>query len=127
MQNLKISGNKQFGKNSIKFDLPLFLFEEDSTWFAYLPSLDLTGYGKTEGEAKESLKVVLEEFLRYTINKNILFIEMKRLGWQVKSKKKPMHAPEISDLINTNNQLKEIINYKNYSTSHYQVNVPAFA
>ena len=127
MQNLKISGNKQFGTNSVKFDLPLFLFEEDSTRFAYLPSLDLTGYGKTEEEAKESLKVVLEEFLRYTINKNTLFIEMKRLGWQVKSKKKPMHAPEISDLINTNNQLKEIINYKNYSTSHYQVNVPAFA
>lgn len=127
MQDLKISGNKQIGKNSIRFDLPLFLFEEDKVWFAYLPSLDLNGYGKTETEAKESLGIMLDEFLRYTLNKNTLLSEMKRLGWQIKSKKKPMLAPEISDLINTNDQLKEIINYKDYATSHYRVNVPAFA
>ena len=127
MQDLKISRNKHFGKNTIRFDLPLFLFEEDKVWFAYLPSLDLNGYGKTEIEAKESLSIVLDEFLRYTLNKNTLLSEMKRLGWQIKSKKKPMLAPEISDLINTNDQLKEIINYKDYATSHYQVNVPAFA
>lgn len=127
MQNLKISGNKQFGKNSINFELPLFLFEEDNVWFAYLPSLDLNGYGETEVEAKESLNIVLDEFLRYTLNKDTLLSEMKRLGWQIKSKKKPMHAPAISDLISTNEQLREIINYKEYSTSHYQVNVPAFA
>lgn len=127
MQNLKISGDKQFGGKSVKLNLQVLLFEEEKTWFAYMPSLDLTGYGNTELEAKESLTVVLDEFLRYTLNKNTLLKEMKRLGWQIKSKKKPMHAPEISDLINTNDQLKEIINYKEYSTSHYQVNVPAFA
>lgn len=127
MQDLKISGEKHYGKSTINFDLPLFLFEEDKIWFAYLPSLDLTGYGNNEIEAKESLTVVLDEFFRYTLNKNTLISEMKRLGWQIKSKKKPMHAPEISDLIKTNDQLKEIINFKEYSTSHYQVNVPAFA
>lgn len=127
MQNLKISGDKQIGKNVVKLDLQVLLFEEENTWFAYMPSLDLTGYGHSEIEAKESLTIVLDEFLRYTLNKNTLFSEMKRLGWQIKSKKKPMRAPEISDLLNTNDQLKEIINYKDYSTSHYQVNVPAFA
>src|SRR5665213_360937 len=122
MQNLKISGDKQFGKSFVKLDLQVLLFEEENTWFAFMPSLDLTGYGNTE-EAKESLTIVLDEFLRYTLNKKTLITEMKRLGWQIKSKKKPMLAPDISDLINTNDQLKEIINHKEYSTSHYQVNV----
>ncbi len=102
-------------------------FEEKSIYYAYIPSFDLTGYGKTEGKAKESLKIVLDEFIRYTLNKNTLFIEMQRLGWKIKSKKKPMYAPQMSDLINTNEQLKEIINYKQYTTSNYQVNVPAFS
>jgi hypothetical protein len=52
---------------------------------------------------------------------------MQRLGWKIKSKKKPMYAPQISDLININDQLKDIVNSKQYSTSNYQVNIPAFA
>ena len=56
-----------------------------------------------------------------------MFIEMQRLSWKIKSKKKPILAPQMSDLINTNDQLKEIVNSKQYTTSNYQVNVPAFA
>jgi uncharacterized protein YeeX (DUF496 family) len=92
-----------------------------------MPSFDLTGYGNTEEEAKDSLTVVLVEFLSYTLNKNTLFIEMQRLGWQIKNKKNPLLAPKMSDLINSNDQLKDIVNSKQYSTSNYEVNVPAFA
>lgn len=127
MQDLKLSGEKKYGAKSVKVDLQVLLFEEENTWFAYMPSFDLTGYGNTQTEAKESLTIVLDEFLRYTLNKNTLFIEMQRLGWEIKSKKRPMHAPKMSDLINTNRQLRDIVNSKQYSTSNYQVNVPAFA
>lgn len=92
-----------------------------------MPSFDLMGYGNTEEEAKKSLTVVLDEFLRYTLNKNTLFIEMQRLGWKIKNKKKPMYAPQMSDLININEQLKDIVNSKQYTTSNYQVNIPSFA
>ncbi len=37
---------------------------------------------------------------------------MQMLGWKIKSKKKPMYAPQMSDLINMNEQLKEIVNSK---------------
>ena len=127
MQQGKLKGEKKFGTKSIKIDLQVLFFEEDNIQYAYMPSFDLTGYGNTEGEAKESLTVVLDEFLRYTLNKNTLFNEMQRLGWKIKSKKKPMYAPQMSDLINTNDQLKDIVNSKQYTTSNYQVNVPAFA
>ena len=127
MQQGKIKGEKKIGSKSVQVDLQVLLFEEDNIQYAYMPSFDLTGYGNTEKEAKDSLTVVLEEFLRYTLNKNTLFIEMQRLGWKIKSKKRPMFAPQMSDMINTNDQLKDIVNSKQYTTSNYQVNVPAFA
>lgn len=127
MQQGNLKGEKKFGIKSVKVDLQVLFFEEDNIHYAYMPSFDLTGYGNTEEEAKESLTVVLDEFLRYTLNKNTLFIEMQRLGWKIKSKTRPMYAPQMSDLINTNEQLKDIVNSKQYTTSNYQVNVPAFA
>jgi len=127
MQEAKLSGQKKFGDKYIKLNVPVVFFEEDDIYYAYMPSMDLTGYGKTEEEARESLTVVLDEFLRYTLNKNTFLIELQRLGWKIKSKKKPMTAPSMSDLININEQLRDIVNSKHYSTSNYQVNVPAFA
>ena len=127
MQQANLSGGRKFGNNFITISLQVLFFEEDNIHYAYMPSFDLTGYGNSEEEAKESLTIVLDEFLRYTLNKNTLFIEMQRLGWKIKSKKKPMYAPQMSDLINTNDQLKDIVNSKQYTTSNYQVNVPAFA
>ncbi len=127
MQEANLSGEKKFGTKFIKVSLQVLFFEEDEIRYAYMPSFDLTGYGNTEDEAKESLTVVLDEFLRYTLNKNTLFIEMQRLGWKIKSKKRPMLAPQMSDLINTNEQLKDIVNSKQYTTLNYQVNLPAFA
>ena len=111
----------------VTINVALVNFEEDSIHYSFIPSFDLIGYGKTESEAEESLKVILDEFLRYTINKNTLIPELKRLGWNVKSKRKPMTAPQLSDLVNTNDQLKEILNNKPFSTSNYEVNLPAFA
>jgi hypothetical protein len=127
MQEANLSGEKKFGTKFIKVSLQVLVFEEDKIHYAYMPSFDLTGYGNTEDEAKESLTIVLDEFLRYTLNKNTLFVEMQRLGWKIKSKKRPMYAPQMSDLININDQLKDIVNSKQYTTSNYQVNVPAFA
>ncbi len=127
MQETNLSEEKKYGNNSLKVNLQVWVFEEEKVYFTYMPSLDSTGYGKTEEEAKESLTIVLDEFLRYTLDKNTLYIEMQRLGWKIKSKKKPIHAPQMSDLINTNEQLKEIVNSRQYTTLNYKVDIPAFA
>ena len=127
MQQGNLKGEKQFGTKSVKVDLQVLIFEEDNIHYAYMPSFDLMGYGNTEENAKESLTVVLDEFLRYTLNKNTLFIEMQRLGWKIRSKQKPMYAPQMSEMINMNEQLKDIVNSKQYTSSNYQVNIPALA
>ena len=127
MQNSQLTGEGKYLKATIKVEVPVMVFKEEKTWFAYLPSFDLTGYGNDTEEAKESLKIVLDEFIRYSLNKKTFFDELRRLGWEIKSKKRPLHAPKMSDLIQSNEQLREIIDSKQYSTSSYQVNVPAFA
>lgn len=127
MQEAKLSGDYKFQDRSIKVELQIVLFKEDDIFYAYLPTLDLTGYGNTDVEAQESLKIVLDEFLRYTLHKNTFFIELQRLGWKLKNKNTTIVPPNISELINKNNQLKEIFNHKQFSTTMYPVNIPAFA
>ena len=127
IQQGSLKGEKNFGGNTIKLEVPLVYFQEDGINYAYIPAFDLTGYGKTEEEALNSIGIILDEFLRYTLSKNTLLLELRRLGWKIRSKKKPMIAPVMSDLINTNEQLREIINHKQYTTSNYSVNVPSYA
>ena len=125
MKQGKLSTDWRGAGKKVKMNVPVILFEEDSIFFAYIPSLDLTGYGKDESEAAASLKIVLDEFLRYTLNKKTLFLELKRLGWKVRSKTKPIAPPRMSDLINSNEQLRDIVDHKQYTTSNYQLKVPA--
>jgi hypothetical protein len=127
MQEAKFSGEFKQGGKSLSLNLKVIFFEEDKIFFSYLPSLDLTGYGNTNAEALESLNIVLDEFLRYSIEKNTFFIELQRLGWNINNKKKLMMPPEMSELININEQLKDIIDHKQFSTSNYPVNLPSFA
>ena len=127
MENLQLKGEKRFGRTRVKVDVQVFLFKEDAIWYAYLPALDLNGYGNSEEDAKESLKISINEFIRYTINKKTFFDELKRLGWTIKKNKKILIAPKISDLVNENEELKEILDSKSYISDGYQVRVPVLA
>jgi hypothetical protein len=127
MEKANLEGRRTFGNKSIKIKVQVLFFKEDNVHYAFMPSLDLIGYGNNDDEAKKSLQVVLDEFLRYTLNKNTLMLELQRLGWKLKNKNKPITAPAMSDLINVNEQLRDIVNSKHYSASDFHVSVPAFA
>lgn len=49
--------------------MTVLLWEEGGVRFAMSPSLDITGYGKTEVEAKVSFEVMLQGFDTYTHRK----------------------------------------------------------
>lgn len=127
MQEAKLSGRKKLGYQTVSLNVQVVFFQEEGIFYAYMPSLNLTGYGQTATEARKSLIVVLDEFLRYTFNKNTFFDELKRCGWKIRSKRKPVTAPKMSDLIRTNEQLRDIVNTKHFSTSELPVHVPVFA
>ena len=103
------------------------LFEEEGTIIAYIPVLDISGYGMNEDEAKKSLEVSLEEYFSYTVNKNTLFQDLKAHGWTIRKKDKPYIAPEITDLINKNEYLHDIVNTRPYKMNRMDVAMPQYA
>lgn len=100
--------------HAVDVHLPLIIFEDSGCQIVYCPALDVSGYGQTEDEAYESLKICLGEFFQYTLNKNTFRTELQKLGWKLKkSKTKPMIPPDMSTLLSNNDNFSNIFN--NYS------------
>lgn len=98
------------GDQLVTLGMNVLVWKEEGIHYAFCPSLDITGYGKTEAEAKRSFEVMLDEFLEYTHNKGTIFKELERLGWTVNKKKKRVKAPEHHELLADNDDYREIAN-----------------
>ena len=127
MKQVDLSGKWQQGKKTITVNVPVMLFEENGTHIAYIPVLDISGYGKDEKEAHESLQVSLCEYFSYTVNKDTLFQDLKAHGWTIRKKTKPFIAPEITDLINKNEYLHDIVNTRPYRMDRMDIAMPQYA
>jgi len=129
MAKLTFTGNLKNGKSGINTKLSLLSFVEDDTHIIYSPALDLSGYGSTEEEAKQSFEIVLSEFIGYCMNKQTLFKELKKLGWDVQEGKKhpKIKSPDWSDLIKCNSELENILENKNFTKFNQDVNLLALA
>ena len=98
-------------KVNVKVNTSVIIFEEDGSQIVYCPALDVSGYGNDEAEAYESFKIVLHEFIHYSINKGTFYEELKRMGWQVrKSKTKPILPPSMSHILSNNDNFSRIFN-----------------
>ena len=127
MKSAKISGKWQEGANSVKLNLPVMIFEEEGSKIAYIPVLDLSGYGNNEREAVDSLKIVLDDYFSYTTRKKTLVEDLKKHGWIIKKTSKPFVAPDITYILNKNKYLHEIVNTRPYRMDRMAVNVPNYA
>jgi hypothetical protein len=122
------NGTYRSGSNTIKMNLPVIYFEEDNCQIMYCPALDISGYGKTENEAKESFNIALGEFFTYTLHKKTFRSVLADMGWILKkSKHKPMHPPEMDELLRTNDNFSRIFNTFDFRKSSQTFNIPACA
>ncbi len=119
MDKIKVSNE------NINSELAIFLFKEDDTYIAYSPALDLSGYGKTEEEARSSFNIVLKEYFDYCIHEGTLYQDLKSHGWDIK--KHELEIPKISMLVLKNEELSNILDKKDFKKYHEPINVPAFA
>lgn len=120
-------GNLAFANGKeLQVNLPFLAFEEDGVTIIYCPSLELNGYGKTEAEAFDSLKITLAEYFEYCLNKGTLWDDLKAHGWKLK-KKKTMTPPDLSHLLRDNALFADVFNTKDYRKFNQVVTVPAFA
>lgn len=127
MKAANISGKWQGGTNWVKLSLPVMIFEEEGSQIAYIPVLDLSGCGNNENEAIDSLKVALDDYFSYTTRKKTLAEDLKKHGWIIKKKSKPFVAPDITDILNKNEYLHEIINTRPYKMDRMSIKVPNYA
>jgi len=74
-----ISGEWKSANSTIELTIPLIVFQQDNTYIAYCPALDLSGYGNTENEAYESFNVVMGEYFLYTTRKKTLADDLRRI------------------------------------------------
>ncbi|MEJ7645558.1 MAG: hypothetical protein WKF87_13260 [Chryseolinea sp.] len=122
---LNVQGNFRNKGSKVDFTLPVIKFKEDEVYFVYTPSLDLTGYGKSDEDAQTSFEETLAQFFDYTTNKKTLGSELKKLGWKVT--KKALKSPSLSEMLLDNKYLADIFDEKSYSKFDKTVSIPAFA
>lgn len=123
-----ISGKWVEGKNKIECTLPLIIFQEDNCNISYCPALDLSGYGETEFDANSSFEEVLSEYFTYTVHKNTLADDLRKMGWTIrKNLRKCPIPPTMEKLLETNEDFKRIFNNNDFRKTHKTFNIPALA
>jgi len=131
MSKYIFEGDYSNREDNVKVKLLLVHFQdEQGIHFIYSPHLDVTGYGTTVEDAKESFGIVYEDFIDYTLKKNTMGKVLKNLGWELKgSLKKPKNilAPSITSIISNNDYVSEIFDNYAVNTYHQEVGIPAFA
>jgi len=128
MGNYHVNANFKEKSGLVETNLNLISFKEDDSHIVYAAALDLSGYGKTEEEAIESFKEALEEFVRYTMAKNTIYIELARLGWNVSGKdKKVAHPPSFETLQEKNPQFQHMIESVPHTVIRQPMRIPQYA
>lgn len=116
------------GNTKVSFSVGVYMFKEDDTFISYCPALDLSGYGMTETEARNSFAQTIGMYIEYCLHKNTLVKDLQKHGWNIKSmKQKKIKAPDINQMMENNPDFKEIIESKEYTEYLEQVKIPAFA
>jgi hypothetical protein len=111
------------GRRNVEFNVSIFLWEEDSVFYVYSPALDLTGYGMSKEEARESFETVLHEFIKYTHNKKTIFQELENLGWAVNKRKRRVVSPDFEDMLSENEHFKHLYKSKDLVRESSNVNL----
>jgi len=122
--NQIFEGSIKQGRNLIQLTLDIIIFKEDESTIVYCPPLDLAGYGTSETGARKSFKTVLSEYFRYTLNKATLREDLQRMGWKVKSTRKPMTPPSLDKILRNNENFNRIFNNFDFKKTVTQVEIP---
>lgn len=100
-------------------------YPKEGMFIAYCPSLNLVGYGIGEDKAKEDFEWIMGDYLNDMMSQGTLEEDLKSLGWR--ENKSSFSEPKISDMINSNKELKDFIDGGIYQRVNIGKTCPAFA
>lgn len=125
MEHISFSGRFNHNSNTVNVGLSMYIFKEEDVFIVYCPALDMSAYGDTEQQAKKAFEDVLEESLKYMLNKSTLKQDLINHGWKLKSlKQKKIKAPSIEEMMKKNSSFRELINKKEYTTYKQTIGIP---
>lgn len=114
----------------IKVNVSVFIYldtehPDGDIFVAYCPSLNLVGYGHGEENAKKDFEWMMRDYLEEMTEQGTLEKDLRSLGWTVS--KETFCEPMVSDMLNCNEQLKEVVNGSDYHKLNVMTSCPAFA
>ena len=128
MSQLNFSGRLDYKNQSVSVKLGMYLFKERESFIVYCPAFDLSAYGDTEEQAKQSFADTFQITLKYMLNKNTMKEDLINHGWQIKSmKQKKIKAPSLETMLKNNDSFRELLEKKEYKTYRQTVGIPEFA
>ena len=80
---------------SVQVALEINLIEDGDYIVAYCPSLELSSFGKSDTEAKESFDEALKIFMEYCIENGTLEKNLLNLGWSLRKLPTVKYEPPI--------------------------------
>ncbi|HHH52667.1 MAG TPA: hypothetical protein ENK91_03335 [Bacteroidetes bacterium] len=115
-------------KNTINIKLWLIHFkDENGIHFIHSPNLDITGYGLTKKEAKQSFEIALEEFFDYAIKNKTLIKVLNDLGWETKEFENISVNHNIFSIIKNTEFVSEIFEKYPVNSFHEKIGIPVYA
>ena len=128
MSKLSFSGRLDYNNKSISVTLGMYLFKEGKSFIVYCPAFDLSAYGDSEDQAKQSFADVFQMTLKYMLSKNTMKEDLLNHGWQIKSlKQRKIKAPSLETMLKNNDSFRELLENKEYKTYRQTVGIPEFA
>ena len=126
MSTLLFKSEYSDGESKINMNLGVYIFVEDGRYIAYCPALDISGYGESEAEAKQSFGEVIHQYLEYCLHKNTLVKDLKKHGWKVRSmRQKKIKSPDTETMMKMNPDFKDLIENKEYSRYMENIAIPS--
>ena len=98
-------------KGTLEISVSVYLFKENDVFVAYCPSLDLSGYDRTEDDARRDFEYHLHEYVKFQVQHDTLHKDLTRHGWQVMQRK--AKGPEIGSLLRRT-QLRDVFRKPEY-------------
>ena len=98
-------------KGTLEVSVSVYVFKENDVYVAYCPSLDLSGYDRTEEDARRDFEFHMQEYFNFQVLHDTLHKDLTRHGWEVKQRK--AKGPEIGSLLRRT-QLRDVFRKPEY-------------
>ena len=98
-------------KGILEVSVSIYVFKENDVYVAYCPSLDLSGYERTEEAACRDFEYVLGEYAKFQMQHGTLNEDLTRHGWEVMQRR--AKGPELGKLLRKT-QLRDVFKKQEY-------------